>query len=97
VNQPFQHLVTNGKGFDPAMLPTMPLYRVAEIIRKDWGPKVHFSAVPYLQAMSSMKSENDDYGLDSGKSIVLYFLANATTWRGDVARIVKAELKRRCK
>jgi len=35
--------------------------------------------------------------LDSGKSIVSYFLANAGQWRGEVAKEVKAELKRRVK
>jgi hypothetical protein len=33
------------------------------------------------------------YGYDTGKSVVLYFLSNATSWRGEVARRVKAELK----
>lgn len=28
------------------------------------------------------------------RSIVLYFLSNATTWRGDDARRIKAELKK---
>jgi hypothetical protein len=30
--------------------------------------------------------------LDDAKTIVLYFLANAQTWRGEVAKRVKAEL-----
>lgn len=68
------------------------LSEIAREIRKDWS-KVYFGAVPYLDAMSTLNSINDNYGYDSGKSIVLYFLANAGTWRGDVARRVKAELK----
>ena len=32
---------------------------------------------------------------DSGRSIVRYFLGNAGAWRGDVAKAIKAELKRR--
>jgi hypothetical protein len=36
----------------------------------------------------------DNYGQDSGKSMVLYFLANATTWRGEDAKRIKAELKK---
>jgi hypothetical protein len=35
------------------------------------------------------------YGLDTGYSIVAYFLSNANTWKGDVARAVKKELKKR--
>lgn len=96
MNISFQSMVTNGKGFDPALLPKMPLYRIAEIIKKDWK-SMYFGAVPYYQAMSSMQSVDDSYGMDSGKSIVLYFLANASGWRGDVARAVKKELNKRCK
>jgi hypothetical protein len=68
------------------------LSAIAAEIRSDWK-KVYFGAVPYLDAMSLMHSAKDNYGMDSGSSIVLYFLCNATTWRGDVARRVKAELK----
>jgi hypothetical protein len=32
-------------------------------------------------------------GFDSARSVVLYFLSNASSWRGDVAKRVKAELK----
>lgn len=68
------------------------LYTIAAEIRKDWK-NVYFGATPYLHAMSTLNSINDDYGCDSGKSIVLYFLANASTWRGETARRIKAELK----
>ena len=68
------------------------LYEIAEEIRKDWK-KPYFGAVPYLYAMGTLSSIVDSYYYDSAKSIVLYFLANAGTWRGDVARRVKAELK----
>jgi hypothetical protein len=43
--------------------------------------------------MATLRSINDDYGCDSAHSIVIYFLSNATTWRGETARRVKAELK----
>jgi hypothetical protein len=65
---------------------------IAEEICSDWG-KVNFAAKPYLEAMYSLDSVEDDYYFDSGKSIVSYFLANASTWRGPVAKRVKAELK----
>ena len=64
---------------------------IALEIRMDWK-NVYFGAVPYLQAMSTMDSINDDYGMDSGSSIVAYFLSNATTWRGEKAREIKKEL-----
>jgi len=69
-----------------------PLYEIAAEIRKDWK-KVYFGAVPYLDAMQTLDRIEDNYIMDSGKSIVLYFLCNAGTWRGDTARRVKAELK----
>ena len=75
---------------------TRPLYTIAAEIRADWK-KPYFGAVPYLQAMSTLDSVDDNYIHDSGKSIVLYFLSNATTWKGETARRVKAELKALCK
>lgn len=69
-----------------------PLHEIASEIRKDWK-KVNFAAVPYLDAMETLSSINNSYGYDSGKSIVRYFLSNASSWRGDVARRIKAELK----
>lgn len=69
-----------------------PLYEIAKEIRRTW-PKVYFGAVPYLQAMATLDKVTDTYVMDSGKSIVNYFLANAGTWRGDDAKRIKAELK----
>jgi hypothetical protein len=68
------------------------LSTIAREISSDWK-KVNFAAVPYLQAMATMESPQDNFGYDSGQSVVLYFLSNATTWRGDVARRIKKELK----
>ena len=68
------------------------LYEIAREIRKTWT-KVSPYAEPYLEAMQSLNSINDNYYFDSGKSIVLYFLSNANTWRGEDARRIKAELK----
>ena len=69
-----------------------PLYEIASEIRKAWT-KVSPYAEPYLEAMESLDSIDDNYYLDSGKSVVLYFLSNANTWRGEDARRIKAELK----
>jgi hypothetical protein len=65
---------------------------IAYEIKRLW-PKVWFGAVPYLQAMCTLDTVDDNYGLDSGRSVVTYFLANAATWRGEDARRIKAELK----
>lgn len=69
-----------------------PIYIIAIDIRKDWK-KPYFGAIPYLDAMCNLQEVTDHYGADSAKSIILYFLANANTWRGEVARRVKKELK----
>lgn len=71
---------------------TRPLYEIASEIRKDWK-NVYFGAAPYLNAMATMESVQSQYGYDSGQSIVLYFLSNASSWRGEVAKRVKKELK----
>lgn len=71
---------------------TRPLYEIAADVRKTW-PKVNYAAEPYLDAMADLNSITGNYGMDSADSIVRYFLSNASTWRGDDARRVKAELK----
>ncbi|MCX7177945.1 MAG: hypothetical protein NTX56_03975 [Proteobacteria bacterium] len=72
------------------------LRAIACDIKRDWK-KVNYAAVPYLNAMLEMDDINDNYYQDSGKSVVLYFLANAGAWRGDIAKRIKAELKGMCK
>lgn len=68
-----------------------PLHVIAREIRKDWK-KVYFGAVPYLSAMATLDSIDSRYIMESGRSIVSYFLANATTWKGEKAREIKKEL-----
>lgn len=71
---------------------------IANLIYSDWTlSKVSYSARPYLDAMTYLNTIDDKFMLDSGKEIVTYFLANASQWRGEVAKEVKAELKRRLK
>jgi len=70
-----------------------PLSEIAQEIRKDWV-KLYFGAKPYLEAMETLNSIEDMYYQDTAKSVVLYFLSNATTWKGDKAREIKAELKK---
>ena len=42
--------------------------------------------------MAELDNLTDMYGCDTAASVVRYFLANASTWRGEVAKRVKAEL-----
>ena len=69
-----------------------PIYEIAADIRRDWA-KPNYAAKPYLEAMASLNSIDDKYYWEDGKSVVLYFLANASSWRGDVAKRIKKELK----
>jgi hypothetical protein len=65
---------------------------IANDIRKEWK-NPYFGAVPYLNAMACLHSADDAYGADSARTIVAYFLGNASTFRGEQARKLKAELK----
>lgn len=71
---------------------TRPINIIASEIRSDWK-NIYFGAVPYLDAMSSLTSASDKYGYDDARNIILYFLSNASTWRGENAKRIKAELK----
>jgi hypothetical protein len=68
------------------------LNEIAREIVKDWT-KPYFAAKPHLNAMLSLDSINDMYYMDSAKEVVIKFLCNASTWRGDKAREIKKELK----
>lgn len=52
-------------------------------------------ALPYLQAMLECDTTDKDaaYYVETVESVVVYFLANITNWRGDDAKRIKAELK----
>ena len=65
---------------------------IARDISEHWS-NVYFGARPYLQAMYYLSTIEDYYGLDTATTIIYYFLANASTWRGKDARRIKAELK----
>jgi hypothetical protein len=68
-----------------------PLSTIAREIYSDWKP-VHPYAKDYLNAMSTLEKISDNYIMDSGYSIVAYFLSNASSWRGETAKRIKAEL-----
>ena len=65
---------------------------IAHAIAKDWT-NVSPYAKDYLEAMKSISSVEENYYADSAKSVILYFLANANTYRGENARSYKALLK----
>lgn len=81
-----------------AMTPSghRPIREIAHDIRSDWT-RPYFGAVPYLDAMDVLDDITGTYFYDDAKSVVLYFLANATSWRGETARRIKAELNAMCK
>lgn len=70
-----------------------PIYAIARVIKKDWK-NIFYAAKPYLDAMLEIENINDNYHADSAKTVVLYFLASAGTWKGDTAREVKLLLRK---
>jgi len=82
-----------------------PLNKIAAEILIEWFPAMsagtskpfQIHARPYAEAMLSMSKISDNYGLETGEGIVLYFLTNVAQWRGDTARRIKAELNQHLK
>jgi hypothetical protein len=79
---------------DPAPdLGHRPIRVIAKEITRVWMPEVWFGAVPYLRAMRTLDTLNDNYGEDDAETILMYFLSNAKYWRGPDAKRIKAELR----
>ena len=72
---------------------TEKIDEIANFIKNDWK-KINFGAEPYLNAMLEIENIADNYHLEMGDSIVRYFLGNASTYRGENARIVKKRLNK---
>ena len=70
-----------------------PIFQIAKDIKTEWGSKIYFGAVPYLEAMQFLANKNDKYGFDNAESILAYFLSNSSTFRGERARELKEEIK----
>ena len=70
------------------------IYEIAQVIRKDWV-KMSPYAKHYVDAMHCIKNIDEMHVADRASSVVNYFLANAQSWRGDIAREVKKELNSR--
>ncbi len=69
---------------------------IALEIRRNWK-NVNYAAKPYLDALDSMETAQDTFGFDSGQSVIAYFLANASSFRGEIAKAIKKELLKRIK
>ena len=70
-----------------------PISTIAYDVLREWNGKVNYAAKPYLAAMFDFETINDKYGADSARSVVLYFLGNASSFRGERAKQLKQELK----
>lgn len=70
------------------------LSKISIEIMQDWKTWQKSYAKPYLEAMVTLDQITDVYMLDTAESVVLYFLSNATHWRGITARNIKLELKK---
>lgn len=71
-----------------------PLYVIAREIHRACRDKSwYYAAMPYVRAMTQLSDISESYGYDTGDSVVRYALSNLTSWRGDDARRVKAELR----
>ena len=79
---------------------TPTLSDIGREIRASWR-KPYYGAVPYIDALCELDVPATRegvatamYGDDSARDVVLRFLSNATSWRGDIARATKAILKK---
>lgn len=82
----------NKRTFSAIAAEVMNLWRAKYGNNLPWSLKC---ALPYLQAMLECDTTDKDaaYYVETVESVVIYFLANVTNWRGDYAKRIKAELK----
>ena len=73
----------------------MSVSKIADVILSNWKRKIDPSAFPYVQAMLQIEKIDDQYGNETGRDVVLGFLTNAQKWKGDIARQIKKELRKR--
>jgi hypothetical protein len=75
---------------------TRALHEIYDEIRSIWRrDRVNLpAAAPYLDAFRYLGTTiHGRYGYDTAEGIVLRFLGNARSWRGEDARRIKAELR----
>ena len=71
-----------------------PLSEIAYEIADECSGKAWYApAEAYVTPLQSLTTITDSYFADSAESIVAYALSNLTSWRGEKAKAVKAELK----
>lgn len=69
---------------------------IANEILKEWKNPSEYArmyAWPYLKAMTTLNTVKDKYYLEDGDEIILRFLTNAGSFKGEAARRLKKELK----
>jgi hypothetical protein len=69
-------------------------------IRNYKGLQISPHLAPYMDAFLALPSDatmSTRYGMENAGGMIGYFLNNATTWRGGVARAIKKELVSRHK
>jgi hypothetical protein len=72
------------------------LASIAQEIEIVWGARgkgVNYAARPYLDAMATLISVDDPYYAEDGKTQVIYFLNNASSFQGERAKEIKNELR----
>lgn len=75
--------------FRPIHVIASEIYR----LKGQWPQgQISIAANAYLGPMLYLDKITDNYEQDSGESVVAYFLNNATVWKGEDARRIKAEL-----
>lgn len=74
--------------------------QLISLIRRDLrmqGKPVPPAAAPYMDALSGMSDLSEPYMAEDGYGIANYMLGNLSTYRGEIAKLVKTEFKRRLK
>jgi hypothetical protein len=73
----------------------LALSDIADIVDNECKTKSWYAyAKPYVHAMATLETANENYYEDSGVSVCLYALANLSVWRGENARLIKAQINR---
>ena len=77
------------------MTTTKRTFRAIAIEIKATWKNIYFGAEPYLRALYKLDTTDPQapYYLDTAETIVRYFLANASAFRGPEAKRLKNELK----
>ena len=72
-------------------LKNMRLSQISDLIYRNWN-NMPLNAYRYVEAMFQLDNINESFNNETGVEIISYFLANAKSWQGDVAKDVKQYL-----